>query len=300
MAVSLAKCWCALMRINRFSSLILFFLFAVPAGAAVDLKTVKSLLAEKKSNEAIQLLKDHHKALLRSPQDRQELGRWLSLFIFEDSMAAFERAVGFSDLKPQEAESEFKKALSIEPYNKTLIQNYASFLLTQQRWKEAVGFIDEKRAEQPYMDVYNLYGIHARSQIGDKPAPPICESKDYDEVELKYCYLVQLIVKVSSAGSKEQLDIKDLRAQARKIKIPEAYYWVWKGREETEDLQSYVTLCKNLSDKDKKIYKVIPGVCLKSEEAAQKLKTVAFIYEINNLGSLEERTTSLIVDDYNL
>jgi hypothetical protein len=259
--------------------------FSAPEAEAVvaplppsSMAQIKTLFAEKKVDDAIKILRQQYKSLLRTDSDRRELSRWLSLFLFDDTMATHEKAMGLEETKAEEAEAEYKKALDAEPYNKAVISHYLSFLIGTERFRPAQSFVESKLVEQPYMALYKLYGAHAQALLGQKTSAPPCDSRDFDEVELKYCYLVQLIVKVSALDPKAPLEQGPLKTLAKRAKLPDAQYWLWKANGDQGELKKYVSLCQSLSVKDKKNYKIVPGVCNKLEDAVQKLKTVAIWY----------------------
>jgi tetratricopeptide (TPR) repeat protein len=239
---------------------------------------IKTLFAAKRVDEAIKILREQHKQILRDDSSRRELSRWLSSFLFDDTMAIHEKALGLEEQKPDEAVAEFKKALAAEPYNKVLITHYLSFLIGSDQWRQAQEFAESKWSEQPYMSLYKIYATHAKALLGEKVELPSCDARDLMEVEAKYCYLVQLIVKVSAADPKTPVDSTTIKLLVKRSKLPDANYWAWKARGDREELKKYVSLCQSLSPKDKKNYKIVPGVCNKLEDALEKLKTVAQWY----------------------
>lgn len=280
MAVNLVMCWFVLMKKSLCKIIFPLILWPAFVFAAGDLSELKHFFIEKKVDEAIKILKEQHRSLLKNANDYQELSRWLSIFLYDETMVIHEKALGLASTKPDEADAEFKKALVAEPYNKEIISNYMVFLITTQRYKQVISEMTAKLVEQPYMELYKVYQAHAQLLQGQKQDPVMCDGRDLDEIELQYCQYVQLVYRLSALNAntdpKEALrEINALKPLFKKVKIPDAFYWLWKARGDLAELKKYVSLCQSLSAKDKKTYRIVPGVCSQLEEATQKLKTGA-------------------------
>lgn len=263
----------------------LFFIIFLFCGSLVfaapdvkpSLKTIKELIAQRKVAEASALLKEHGKEWIKTHQQRLEVNQWMSVFVTDEALGLFEKAVEKLDSDNDAAIDYLEKAIKLEPHNRVV----STFLFS--RWmapKEAKAreLLDLKIIEQPYLQIFHLYKTHLQLLAKGSPATmspsPTCDAQLYDVDELDYCRLLQMIwwVKQTPQGKSNGAHAaKIIRNYSQQIKNPEAAYWLWQWSGQKEDLKIYLSKCQGLSTKDKKAYGGFPGVCLQQKQALEQL-----------------------------
>jgi len=197
-----------------------------------------------------------------------EVNRWFSLFLYDDSLGLYEKALENISKDPASAEEDLQKVLRGEPYNKVALQTYVSFLIDQKRVKEAKEQIENTARQMPFLSIFETYASYV-SLMGDAvmatiPAVSGCEKRGFNEVETDFCNLTRLISQVKTG--------QDVKKLAAKITLPDAKYWLWMRSKNPADLKAYLTLCQTLSGKVKKSYRIVPSVCAKMQDAEKHLK----------------------------
>lgn len=261
-----------MMKINKSKIFLATVILAtLPLGAEEpSLKKVRELIAEKKTEAAMEMLRADSRHILKSEKNIKDVAQWFSLFLYEESMAIFERAIDQFDKDPEKSAAEFRQLLLKEPHNKRVLQNFIVLLLDQKKYKEAKELIDRARSQFPYLYMYELYSQYLMAMEGTPlTVSPQCERRGLSELEEDFCRLLRTTANWSESKAATS---SERRAILTKNRLPEAKYWLWKSSQEENHLKSYALECERLSEKDKKNYRIIPGVCAKMAEVQNTLK----------------------------
>lgn len=284
MVASQEMFWYAPMMRSRHKVFVFFIYLLMSAELTVfaadskpTLKSVKDLIGRRKISDASMMLERHYKELIKSQAQRLEVNKWFSIFITDEALGYFEKAVEKLEIENEAATDLLEKANLIEPFHREI----STFLIARLFfYKEARAreILQTKIKQQPYLAIFNLYQTHFQLLAQESPATvslvPTCEPQIYQTNELDYCHLLQMIwwVKQTPKGRSNGMQAaKVIKNYSQKIKNPEAAYWLWQWSGKKEDLKSYLSKCQGLSTKDKKAYGSIPGVCRQQAQALEQL-----------------------------
>ncbi|MBY0315712.1 MAG: hypothetical protein K2Q26_09345 [Bdellovibrionales bacterium] len=245
--------------------------------AKPSLKVVKELIGRRKIAEASELLRLHGKEWIRTAQQRQDVNQWMSVFVTDEGLGLFEKAVEKLDSDNEAAINYLEKAMALEPYNR-LVSTFLISRLMNPKEVRAREILELKLSQQPYLSIFQLYKVHLELLAKGSPATmspiPKCEAQLYDSNEMDYCHLLQMMwwVKQTPKGKSNGAQAaKVIKNYSQQIKNPEAFYWLWQWSGHKEDLKNYLSKCQGLSTKDKKAYGGIPGVCFQQKMALEQL-----------------------------
>jgi hypothetical protein len=91
-------------------------------------------------------------------------------------------------------------------------------------------------------------------------------------IELEFCQLTRLAIKATPIEGKKRATEGELKALAAKTALPDKYYWLWVGTKNDTYQKMYLSACQNMTEKDKKSYRTIPGVCAKLQKVESQLQ----------------------------
>jgi hypothetical protein len=251
-------------------------LLIVTAGAkTASLQSVRDLIENKEVDQAVAQLLAMHPKQLHKDEDVARVGKWLSVFLYDDTVALYEKAIEQAAKGDAEAHDNLLKAKEKEPHNKILRQSLISYLVDQQKNSEAQELITESQKAYPYFKVYSIYERYVQLEKkapADKKATAkddkICALAQLSEDEKDFCRLVSLR---EMSLQKIKIDKKRLET-AKKIKLPEALFVLWEMTSSTEYLKQYMTKCQGLTDQQKRSARLFPGVCSKVKDVEPLLK----------------------------
>jgi len=246
---------------------------AATAEKPPSLEQVRDLIAAKKTAEAVGILKTDWQRLLKTEKDYHDVTQWLSIFLYENSMELYEKAEELAPTDAGGATEQFEQLMEKEPYNKIAISSYLAFLIDQKKYTVAQILLDRALLQFPYFPVFSVYKtllLEAQDQAG---ATVACDKKSMGAVELELCQLSHLVVKVKARDAKRKPSEQELKNLAGKTTIPDAQYWVWVATKNENYLKRYVSLCQGLTEKYKKNYRIVPGLCAKMQEAQSQLES---------------------------
>lgn len=240
-----------------------------------SLGSVRAAIENKDTEKAVQILKDMYPQGLQRPADVERVAQWLSLFLLDETVSLYEKAVELSTKKEASAEDYFRRALAKEPHNKILHQTLIAFLMDQSKTKDALAAIELAEKNYPYFKIFSLYKrylVPPTGAIDDKKT--LREQKNCGQWALsteegEFCRTVFLR---EVAKNRAKLDKKTLDEQ-RSITSPEALFSLWEMTSNMEYLKQYVTKCQGRSDQEKRSARLFPGVCSKVTDVEALLKT---------------------------
>jgi predicted Zn-dependent protease len=246
-----------------------FFLLALaqtPRGkeTVYSLKTVREAIEKKDVDAALKALSVMHTQKRLAEKDLVRVSDWLSIFLYEDTMATYEKALELSVLKDTTATAEFEKALRKEPNNKRLLQSYITFLINQNKKEEAEVALNDARKKYPYFRVFDLYESFLKGTGAVEPMK--CNYAQLSAEEKDFCELLSLRQQ-SLHGAHKNKNIE----LAKRLAYPEAQFYLWEMTSNQEYLKKYISKCDGLSDKQRRAYSLVPGVCSKKNEVESLL-----------------------------
>jgi hypothetical protein len=251
-------------------------LFVFTAGAkTAPLQVVRDLIENKDVDQAVVHLLAMYPKQLNRDEDVVRVGKWLSVFLYDDTVALYEKAIEQAAKGEAAAYDNLLKAKEKEPHNKILRQSLIGYLVDQQKDSEAEQLIADSQKAYPYFKVYSIYLRYlqsGKSAQADKKAAirdeKICMSAQLSEDEKDFCKFVFLR---EMSLQKIKIDKKHLES-AKKIKFPEALFVLWEMTSSTEYLKQYMTKCQGLTDQQKRSARLFPGVCSRVKDVEPLLK----------------------------
>jgi hypothetical protein len=237
-----------------------------------SLDTVRDLIAGKKTGEAVAILKTDSGRLLKTEKNYKDVTRWLSMFLYEDSMALYQKAEELAATDAAGALEQFEALLEKEPYNKEAITAYLSFLIDQKKFSEAKKQTDKASENFPYFGIFQVFKVLIAQAQDEAATLSTCDKRTMTAVETELCHYAQLRGKVAVKDPKRKPTEQELKNLAGKTTIPDASYWLWKATQNETYLKRYVSLCRGLTEKYKKNYRIVPGLCAKMPEAENLLE----------------------------
>lgn len=267
-----------MIKICKCYALLLLLFLSAPAICAEkkpsDIVQIKKWLVEKRVKDVVRALRADHSKLIQTIEQRKKIQQWLGVFVFEETLNHYSKAIELQNEEPKAALGYYKKAISLEPQNWKLHGAYISLLMDQKQYEEAQRTIEEKIKEQPYLPIYNLYQQHLTLiQTKKSPFSLTCSSKEYFEIGLKYCRYLKLIIFAKQNAHSSQENEKTLGHLTKQLELPDVSYWRWHLTEKREHLQQYITTCAGRDQwtKQNKEYRLIPGICAYVDEAKTAL-----------------------------
>lgn len=259
-----------------FGKIILIFSVSAQVPAP-SLSSVRQAIEKKDMERAVRDLKALYPAGLQKTADVERVSQWMSLFLFDETVALYEKAVELSSKKEMSAEDYFRKALLKEPHNKVLHQSLITHLIDQKKTNEALVVIDHAEKSYPYFKVFSLYRrylvpIKLSSEESKKTIikeQRLCMSTPLSAEAVDFCRFVLLR---EATGKKVKLDAKAMEDQ-KTILTPDALFSLWEMTSDTEYLKQYVTKCHGRTEQEKRADRLFPGVCSKVTDVEALLKT---------------------------
>lgn len=235
-----------------------------------QLQEVRELIEKKETDQAVTKLRALYPKQLNVPQDVERVAQWMSIFLYDETVATFERAVQLAEEKDYVGASvEFKKALAKEPHNKRIHQAYIVNLIDGGQTQEALSQIEITTQQYPFFHIFSLYGKYlGKTAIPDKGDAKECRSPYLLKEEKEFCVAVQM---KRAATQKENLRA-DMQTQAQKSFYPDTLFFLWEMTSRKEYLNKYIERCREESLKLKHAVRLYPEMCFRSQEVEKLLK----------------------------
>lgn len=242
-----------------------------------SLANVRAAIEKKDTEKAVYELKRLYPAGLQRRADVQRVSQWMSLFLFDETVALYEKAVEMSAKKDAAAEDFFRKALVKEPHNKTLHQSLITHLIDYKKTKDALSAITAAEDAYPYFKVFSLYRryleptkmLPGETHRAKAKGQHFCSNAPLSDDAVDFCRAVLLREDVSNKVRRDKKTIEEYKS----IRNPEALYSLWEMTSSTEYLKQYVAKCQSRTDQEKRTDRLFPGVCSKVTDVEALLKT---------------------------
>lgn len=254
---------------------LLSFVFVVRAEAA-SLQDVRQLIEKKEVDQAVAQLAAMSPRQFGKDEDVARVGKWLSVFLYDDTVALYEKAIEQASKGEAAAYDQLLKAKDKEPHNKIVRQSLLAYLIDQQKTSEAQQLIEESQKNYPYFKIYSIYArylqpqkISALDKKGASKEQKLCTSGQFSLDERDFCKFVLLR---EASAQKLKVDKKKIE-EAKGISFPDALFVLWEMTSSTEYLKQYMTKCQGLTDHQKRSARLFPGMCSKVKEVEPLLKT---------------------------
>ncbi|MCB9072614.1 MAG: hypothetical protein H6623_03265 [Bdellovibrionaceae bacterium] len=235
------------------------------------LNSVREAISKKDMDVAVALLQKMYPKQLQRGADIKRVTQWFHIFLYEDTVTSFEGALDLVTKQEAGAEEAFQKALRKEPHNRLINQTYVTYLIDHEKKDEAMTALANLTSKYPYFKVYTLYRAYIAPEQGFDGAS--CLSEELNNEEKDFCRYLLLRHKKPIANKKKDIE------QLEKIHLPDAQFYLWEMTSNKEYLKNYLAKCRGLSDKQKRAYSVIPGVCRKQKEIETLLMESASLTE---------------------
>ena len=281
--------------IPKAASFAAFFVFPIIWGLSIQAakpETYKDII-EKAQNLSLQRDRPQAMSLLVSAIKKESkkssapkelfaaLDEISFIFFSDKAQQSYELALSLAQSNPQLAATKLAEALRIEPENFAVQLEQARQLITVDCGQGATAV--QKLAElnpfseyillaqaQAYLCNSDLENYVATKSITGEPRRSEL-SMFWTELEIEYSYKTGQLKKV-----------RDLLNQARKVNVdyPEMYYWSWKmdvdAKLKSEKTgQKYISMCKNLSTRDQRRFRLNPRICRHAADVEAFLKKSA-------------------------
>lgn len=251
-------------------------LFCCVVGFAAEVKgpqisDVRQSIENKESQKAVEQLQLIHSTGRLKESDVSRVSGWLSLFLYDETVATYEKALELAGKTDPRAQEELQKALAKEPNNKILHQSYIVYLIDQGKVEEARTYILGMEKKYPYFRIFSIY-LRFLTKATQKATPKeqkMCSTASLSAEEKDFCRFVFI---KEHLGLKLKVD-KKMIAEAQQIQFSEVLFLLWEMTSNMEYLKQYITKCQTLTDKEKRSARLFPGVCSKVTEVEPLLKT---------------------------
>ncbi len=247
-----------------------------PAHSSASLATVRLAIEKKDMEKAVRDLKALYPARLQNAADVERVSQWMSLFLYDETVAYYEKAVELAAKNDPGAEESFRKALAKEPHNKLLQQSLITYFIDQKKMADALTAITSAESKYPYFKVFSLYRRYvqpAKTAVNDKRAAvrdqKTCVSSPLSADAMDFCRAVLLREAVANKVKFDKKTVDELKS----IRYPEALFSLWEMTSDVEYLKQYISKCRALSDQEKRLARLFPGVCSKVNDVEPLLKT---------------------------
>lgn len=246
------------------------FSSAQTTGKTKSLKNVREYIEKKDMSRAVEILAEMYPRDLQNETDIARVAKWLSVFLFDETISHYEKALELALKGDPSTGEELKKALLKEPNNKILNQMSISLALDGQRLEDASAQIQGAQKKYPYFKIFSLYKYYLKpSKVrASLKQQEICQTQHFSDEEKDFCRAVFLR---EAAQLKLKLDKKSLMS-ALSIKYPEALFSLWEMTSQGEYLKQYLAKCNGLSDKEKRQLVLFPSACTRVIEVETLLK----------------------------
>ncbi len=235
------------------------------------LETVKNQFLEKNVGEAVFFLKNNPK-ILKTSQSQQQVAQWLANFQYDSTLSLFEKTLDLIATPgddPDEIEKNFLSALEREPYNTKLLSHTIAFWLDRKDYVKAREKIEWAQQELPFMEIYKVYAVWLGLREKQIPSAKVmCKSGTLLGAERDYCFYVSLLEMV--AESKAKKPTPEIMKAFHKTMVPNRRFVIWEKWQITDEKQKYLSSCRPLSGRQKKVFLMVPEFCRYDVKDAEK------------------------------
>lgn len=255
----------------RFLLSIIISIYSAQSMSAPTLSDVRRSLEQKDADKAVSQLLSMYPRALQNDADIARVGKWLSVFLYDETVASYEKAIELAGKNEASAQEHLQKALLKEPHNKTLRQAYVAYLIDHDKKDEALQQIADAEKKYPYFKIYSIYRRYLTPEAKKAGARDlkVCQSTQLSADEMDFCRAVffreAAINKIK--GDKKWID------EGKSLRYPDALYSLWEMTSSMEYLKHYITKCQGLTDQEKQSARLFPGVCSKVKDVEPLLKT---------------------------
>lgn len=255
----------------------IFFLFLSLGGSAgaqaasmpSPLQEARVYIERKDTESAVKILEKMYPRQLKSESDVSRVAQWLSVFLYDETVASFEKAVELAEEKNEGSAEEFKKALAKEPHNKKLHQAYIVSLMDANRLSEALSHIEFVEKKYPYFQIFSIYKEYIKSDsVKEKRDPRRCKTVYLSSQEREFC----VAVFIKGAAQRRETLSPEVISQGLKLFYPDVLFFLWEVTSRKEYLNKYLERCRSEAQSIKQTARLYPGLCLKHQEVEKLLK----------------------------
>lgn len=242
----------------------------VPASAKQSpLQEARAFIEKKDTEQAVKILRAMYPLQLKSEADVSRVSQWLSVFLYDETVASFEKAVQLSEEKNEGSSEEFKKALAKEPHNKKLHQAYIVSLIDARKESEALLQIELAEQQYPYFKIFSVYKEYLKPQLfKEKSDLRYCRAAYLLPEEREFCSAVF----IKAAAQRRETLRPEIINQGLKLFYPDVLFFLWEMTSRKEYLNKYLDKCRNEAQAIKQTARLYPGLCAKHQEVEKLLK----------------------------
>lgn len=256
----------------RLSLILCSFLAFCGAHANVlSLYEVRQLIEKKDVDKAVSSLQSMYPKHFGKDAEVERVGKWLSVFLYDDTVAFYEKAIELAAKGESSAYDQLLKAKEKEPHNKVVRQSLLAYLIEQNKKSEAQKLLEESQKLYPYFKIYHVYALYMNVESADekKKDVKLCGSEQFSKEEKDFCKFTLLR---DFAAQKLKADKKRIE-DAKALAFPDALFVLWEMTSSTEYLKQYMTKCQGLTEQEKRSARLFPGMCSKIKDVEPLLKT---------------------------
>lgn len=250
--------------------------------ALKSVERARELLVSGKREDALTMINDLIEGTFDSKANKKLVteGRKLAtFFITESGQKLFELGESMSETNPSLAEEKYKSSLEAEGPNLKILNSLSLLGLREKRcdeaeqWNQKALGVFDKMIEAQAIELQVMACKNNFEGISKKLA-----SLKEDSPLLNFSVVKTLVAKgkIQEGLVKEGLEI--LRTVSEdEVSYPEAWYWRWKldpenGQIQRSYLEKYITICKKMTPRLKRVYRESGVVCSNMSEAENALQ----------------------------
>lgn len=239
--------------------------------SGLTLYEVRQLIEKKDVDKAVSSLHSMYPKQFSKDEDVARVGKWLSVFLYDDTVAFYEKAVELAAKGESAAYEQLQKAKEKEPHNKTVRQTLLAYLIEQDKKSEAIKLLEESQKLYPYFKIYQAYALYMTGAgTGDKKKDlKLCATGQFSKEEKDFCKFTLLR---DFVAQKSKADAKRIE-EAKSLAFPDTLFLLWEMTSSTEYLKQYITKCQGLTEQEKRSARLFPGICSKVKDVEPLLKT---------------------------